>query len=132
MHGGPPEALICRLDDLGNVAYLAVSGEVNPDNARILRAHLQMAAQGRQNTIVLDFSDLRHLDSSGVEVLLEGQRKLAYHGQMIVLVAPSASIRKVLSVLRLEDVMPVFVSVKEALTYLEALSGSEEQSIAGS
>jgi anti-anti-sigma factor len=125
------ELLSCTLQNFDGVACLALAGEINTDNALVLKAHLRMAAESQTDTIVLDLTDLENLSSSAVDVILGGQRTLALQGQMIVLAAPSPSIRKVLAVLRSEGTMPVFASVEEALTYLGAISDSDEP-LAGS
>jgi anti-anti-sigma factor len=124
-------SLTCTLQNVDGVACLALAGEINTDNALVLKAHLRMAGKSQTDTIVLDLTDLENLSSSAVDAILDSQRTLALQGQMIVLAAPSPSIRKVLAVLRSEGTMPVFASVEEALTYLGAVSDSDEP-LAGS
>jgi anti-sigma B factor antagonist len=126
------DILTCSVRSLANAVCLTLAGEIDVNGAFILKAHLRMAAESQENTIIIDFSDLRNIDSSGVNMLLDAQRKLALGGRMIVLVAPSSSIRKVLGVLRLEEMMPIFPSVEEALRYLRAASDIEERPLAGS
>src|SRR5215472_13523729 len=119
------EGLIYAQRDLGNAVCLAVAGEIDLDNASELKACLQIAAHSRE-TIIVDLADLRYLDSTGIQVLLDAQRKLAIGGRMIVLAVPSASIRRVLGLVRMEEIIPTFSSVEEALTYISVASESEE------
>lgn len=112
--------------------YLTLTGEIDVNNAFVLKAHLKAVAQHQENTIIIDLKDLRYIESSGVNVLFDTQRKLALGGRMIVLVAPSPSIRKALGVLRLEEMTPIFPSVEEALKYLSAASDIEERPLGGS
>jgi anti-anti-sigma factor len=126
------DTLTCSVRSLANAVCLALTGEIDVSNVFVLKAHLRGAAQSQENTIIIDLSDLRYIDSSGINTLLDAQRKLALSGRMIVLVAPSPSIGKVLGVLRLEEMMPIFPSVEEALTYLRAASDIEERPLAGS
>src|SRR5579859_6635433 len=93
-------SLTCTLQNFDGVTCLALAGEINTDNALVLKAHLRMAGKSQTDTIVLDLTNLRHLDSSAIDIIVDGQRDLALYGQMIVLAAPSPSIRKVLAVLR--------------------------------
>jgi anti-sigma B factor antagonist len=124
--------LACTLRSFDDAVCLALAGRIDVNNALVLKAHLRMAAKSQPNTIIVDLTDLRDIDSSGVDALLDGQRTLARGGRMIVLAAPSPSIRKALGVLRLGEIMPMFPSVEEALTYLRAASDSEERPLAGS
>jgi anti-sigma B factor antagonist len=126
------DTLTCSVRSLANAVCLALTGEIDVSNAFVLKAHLRGAAHSQENTIIIDLSDLRYIDSSGINMLLDAQRKLALSGRMIVLVAPSPSIGKVLGILRLEEMMPIFPSVEEALTYLRAASDIEERPLAGS
>jgi anti-anti-sigma factor len=70
---------------------------------------------------------LRYLDSTGVNALLDGHRSLSRENRRMVLVGASAMVRRILSVLSIEKMMPLFSTVEEALRYMRA-PGAEEQS----
>src|SRR5579859_2077840 len=46
-------SLTCRLQNFDGVACLALAGEINTDNALVLKAHLRMAGKSQTDTIVL-------------------------------------------------------------------------------
>jgi stage II sporulation protein AA (anti-sigma F factor antagonist) len=86
------------------------------------REHL--AAAHDAEGLILDLRGLRYLDSSGINALFDAHRALAPSGRRIALVGLSPNIRRIPSVLDLEDLMPTFPSVEEALAYLRSGRGS--------
>lgn len=121
------DKLTYSLQNLEGAVCISVAGEIDAKNAFGLTAHLRMAAQNHDSTMIVDLRDLRSMEATGVNVLLEAQRRLAYSGRMIVLAGPSPSIRKILRVLNVGDIMPIFGSVEEALTYLRAATSEDEE-----
>jgi anti-anti-sigma factor len=89
------------------------------------RAHLRMAADGA-HAILLDFGGLRYLDSTGVNALLAARESFSLTGGRIALTGVSPSVRRILSVLNLEAVIPVFATLEEALAYLTKSSEQKQ------
>lgn len=107
----------CASQSLDRAVCITVSGELDLASADTFRAHLRMAAD-KSNAILLDFSGLRYLDSSGINALLIAQRELSRGEGRLALVGVSRPVRRILDVLEVEQVIPVFRTVEEALTYL--------------
>lgn len=113
----------CTIQSLGGVACLTLSGDLDLASVAAFLPHL--AAAHDADGLVLDLHGLRYLDSSGIKALLETQRELAPSGRRIALVGVSRNIGRILSVLHLEDLMPGFPSVDDALAYLRSGGGSD-------
>jgi anti-anti-sigma factor len=110
----------CTLQQLdGSVVCLVLSGELDLASVDTFRPNLNTAALGAYG-ILLDFHDLRYIDSSGINALLNAHQAFAPSGRRIALVGVSPNVRRILSVLHLEDLMPAFPSVDEALVYLRS------------
>jgi anti-anti-sigma factor len=109
--------LLCRREDLGGVAYLALTGELDLANLPILQAHLKSLAETDDN-LVVDMSGLRYIDSSGAKALLDAHRTYARTGRELGLAAPSPMTRRILEVLGLETVLPIFPTVDAAVKSL--------------
>lgn len=122
----PSNSFRCTQRHLDGAICLVLSGELDLATAETFRAHLRVAVQGTGG-IMLDLRDLRYLDSSGLNALLDTHRDASPSGRRIALVKPSPVVRRILSVLRLENLMPVFSSVEEALIYLRSGGDSEQQ-----
>lgn len=111
--------LVCAQRPLDGAVCITVSGELDLGTVNTFRAHLDMAAH-HGGGIVLDVQDLRYLDSSGINALLNTQRALSLLGQRMAIVGPSKMIRRILGVVNIEELIPVFASVEAALGYVRA------------
>lgn len=114
----------CESHNLDGVMCVAVAGELDLASAETFRAHLRIAAD-KSNAILLDFSRLRYMDSSGVNALLVARQQLSHGKGRLALVGVSRGIGRILGVLKVEQLIPVYRSVEEALTYLRLGADSE-------
>jgi anti-anti-sigma factor len=109
--------LLCRREDLEGVVYLALTGELDLASVPVLQMHLKSVADTDDN-LIIDMSRLRYIDSSGAKALLDAHRTYARTGRELGLAAPSPMTRRILEVLGLETVLPIFPTVEEAVTTL--------------
>ncbi|MBO0914598.1 STAS domain-containing protein [Streptomyces laculatispora] len=91
---------------------LAVTGDLDIDNVTPLGAALESAAADSDGPVVVDLSDVSFADSTTVNVLLQGQTLL---GPRLRLAEPSPFMERLIGVLGLDSVLPVFPSVTEAI-----------------
>ena len=114
-------AFRCTFQPLDGVVCLVLSGDLDLAGAATFRAHLALAARDSDG-LVLDLRDLRYLDSSGINALLDTYRASGTFGRRIALAGPSPSVRRILSVLQLEHQlehpMPAFDTLGDALAYV--------------
>jgi anti-sigma B factor antagonist len=94
--GEPP--IEVRRDEGG---ALAVRGEVDPASAPEFRARLQSAAGEDPGDLVLDLTELRFMDSSGLKVLIEIAGGLG-EGRALVLRNPQRGVLRLLDVAGIE------------------------------
>ena len=105
-----------RLD--GQVV-LSVHGEIDLENAGRARERIVSAVPSGAQGIVLDLSNVSHLDSAGVRLLFDLARRLRERRQELAVVAPSQSLlRDVLAVVSLDRVAAVAETLDEALAGL--------------
>ncbi|WP_329612444.1 STAS domain-containing protein [Streptomyces brevispora] len=91
---------------------LAVTGDLDIDNVTPLGAALESAAADGDDPVVVDLSDVSFADSTTVNVLLQGQTLL---GPRLRLAEPSPFVERLIGVLGLDSVLPVFPTVTEAI-----------------
>ncbi|MER6120174.1 anti-sigma factor antagonist [Streptomyces sp. A0642] len=96
----------------GGALVLAVTGDLDLDNVSPLGGALESAAQEGVGPVVVDLSGVNFADSTTVNVLLQGQTLL---GPRLRLAAPSPFMERLIGVLGLDSVLPVFPTAAEAI-----------------
>lgn len=91
-----------------------MDGEVDLSNAAGLRDHLIDQVQQANYNLAVDLSRVEFMDSSGLAVLISGLRRTKEHDGSLVLVAPTASVKRVLSITGLDKVFDIYESVEKA------------------
>ncbi|HKX17700.1 MAG TPA: STAS domain-containing protein [bacterium] len=114
----------CTPQQVDGTACLVLSGELDLVSVATFRAHLTMAGHAARG-IVLDLRNLRYLDSTGINALLEAHRTLSPSGRRMAMVASSPLVHKVLSVLAIESIIPSFETLDAALAYVRSDGDSE-------
>ena len=100
---------------IGTALVLSVSGEMDMHTAPELARALD-AIQNATERVVAELAALGFLDSSGMNVLVEGERQLAARGIELRVVAPADSpARRVLDIARLGEALNVVDSLDEAV-----------------
>ncbi len=75
---------------------------------------ITMQAEG-VNNIVIDLSDVKYIDSSGLSALLVGNRIFGEAGGAFVLASPSEHTEKLIKISQLDKVFDVLPTVHEAI-----------------
>jgi anti-anti-sigma factor len=102
-----------RFDDR---VVVSINGEIDLENAGRTRDGIVKAVSGTPRRIVLDLSDVGHIDSAGIRLLFDLAGRLEERRLSLAIVAPSKSLlREVLEVVRLERVAAVVESLDDAL-----------------
>jgi len=103
-------------DERGGIAIARISGELDLSNTADIVEALFAEMSSERLGLVIDMSELRHIDSSGVRALFDLRRQLAQRRQKLALAVPAdARIRAVLELAAVESRLPVTESVDAAL-----------------
>jgi anti-sigma B factor antagonist len=95
---------------------VSVRGEIDLHTAPYLHSELLGALEGAQsNRVVVDMSEVGFCDSSGLSVLVSGMKRARENGGDLELLAPGASVAKVLEVTGLDAVFVVHGPHSEVL-----------------
>lgn len=109
------------VEERGEVVVARVAGELDISNAELTGGDLERAVPRASRGLVLDFSELAFLDSSGVSMLFSLARRLGSHRQELRVVAPTGqAVGRVLEIVELGRAAPVHDSVDDALQDLFA------------
>jgi anti-sigma B factor antagonist len=82
---------------------IRICGEVDMSNVVSVETGIANAMVGRPERIVLDLSELRFIDSSGIAVLLRAAEKT----QRVELRNPSSVVKRIIEATGLSDVLPI-------------------------
>jgi anti-sigma B factor antagonist len=102
----------------GDLAVVAVSGELDIDSARGLEGDLAAVADvGRP--LILDLAGLRFCDCAGLSLFLRVQQRARAAGGSLHLAALTPRVLRVITVARLADVLPITASVADTVAALD-------------
>lgn len=97
------------------IQILAVRGELDLSNAAGLTRQVESAVHSGRRCVVIDLSDVTHMDSSGLAALIESHHLTqARHGKL-VLVTASESARRTIEVRGLDRLFVILPTRDEAL-----------------
>ncbi|MBW3544684.1 MAG: STAS domain-containing protein [Bacteroidetes bacterium] len=75
---------------------------------------ITLHAEGVKN-IVLDISEVKYIDSSGLSSLLVGNRILTEDGGIFIIAAPTEHVQKLIKISQLDNVLNILPSRDEAI-----------------
>ncbi|MCH5163966.1 MAG: anti-sigma factor antagonist [Clostridiales bacterium] len=95
---------------VGTTLYIGLCGELDESTSGQTRAALDKLIEDfSSNKLVLDMSDLKFMDSTGVGVLLGRYKKLKAKGASLLIASPSPTVDKILTLSGIYDIMPKIV-----------------------
>lgn len=100
---------------------------------RLTRRSLERDAEfwsevtGRKTHCLIDLSRVRRVDGTGVAFLIRCRKQLLARGRQLVLLAPSAPLRRILAAMRLSDHFVIVNTAGEATQRAESLVSPEVQ-----
>jgi anti-sigma B factor antagonist len=100
----------------GDVAVGALEGEIDASNVDELGARLRDLLTNRSTALVVDLLGVIYLDSAGINLLFAlGEELRGRQQQLRLVVSPTASITRILSLTGLDRAYPVFADAAEAI-----------------
>jgi anti-sigma B factor antagonist len=99
-----------------NTAIVDVSGDIDlASSPEVRKALLHEVRDNRRPRVVMNLSEVRYIDSSGVASLVEGLKASRDIGSRFILVGLSGPAREVLQLSRLVKVFEIYDTEVEAL-----------------
>lgn len=92
---------------VGATLYVGLSGELDEGSATLVRSELDEAISiGEIRKVIIEMSELKFMDSTGIGVLLGRYKKLSAAGVPIFIANPSKTIDKILTLSGVYGIMP--------------------------
>jgi len=104
-----------RAEEVGPATVIRLKGFLDAHNHGLLREAVKEHVQKGHTRLVLDFSELTYIGSSGIEVILSNIQPLRDAGGDIVLAAMPPKIYKVFDLLGLPSFFTITQSVDQAV-----------------
>lgn len=100
----------------GNRLLLALSGDlIGEDNGAAVIEVVTNSIQAKALTCIVDISDLRYINSSGIGVLITILTKFRNKGGEVYLMRPSESVQKLLVITKLNAIFQIIQSETEVV-----------------
>ena len=107
----------------GELVVIAVHGDIDLDNTRVMGEEILRALPSTTVGAVLDLSDVAYLDSAAIRLLFELASTTRGHRQALRIVVPPGSLtREVLGHVALYSAVPIDPDAASALTGLRESS----------
>jgi anti-sigma B factor antagonist len=112
----------------GRVIVARMPVEVEITQAPSLRGQLMQAVENRDLGLVIDLTDTKYLDSSGVNMLFElGEVLAARQLRMAVVMPPGGLVERVLSIVDLGSAMPIHRDTESAVDEIRNTPGAPSE-----
>ena len=104
---------------LGSLAGVAVRGEIEIATAPQLTAALDDAIRRSSGPFIVDLTTVDFLDSSGISCLVRARALLGREDRTLGLVCPPGSVRRVLEIAGIDEIVALYASREELARALE-------------
>lgn len=104
----------------GKLTVLKIEGEIDLHHSPQLRSFLQTKVKEKCQALLVDFSGVAYIDSSGLATFVEYYQGCRGYSGKIALAAMTARVKSVFELVRLGEVFPILDTVEEARSMLAA------------
>jgi anti-sigma B factor antagonist len=94
---------------------IALPAEIDMVNAGRVGGELGSALAPGVRTVIADLTATRFCDSSGISVLVRAHKQAAASRTELRLVVPSGAVLRALTLVSMDDVLPIYPSLSQAL-----------------
>lgn len=102
------------------IDVLTLEGEIDLHYAPVLRSLLQGKLHVRCPALLLDLGRVSFIDSAGLAAIIEYFRDSAEYDGVVCLTGLNENLRAVFEIVRLDQVIPIFPSIADAVAAVKA------------
>lgn len=115
------------IDKRDKLAILSVGEEnLNSVVAPTLKSDLVILRNEGLENLVIDLSNVRYIDSSGLSAILTGNRLWKDFGAFILVGVTNPAVKKLIEISRLDSVLTIIPTTEEARDYVYMLELDKE------
>jgi anti-sigma B factor antagonist len=105
-----------RVEMISGVPVVGAPEEIDITNAAGLRAALLDATAHGNGMLVVDMSQTQFCDSAGLNVLVRAHKRAQAEGGQVLLVIRAAAVLRIFAVTGIDQLIPNFSTLEQALT----------------
>jgi anti-sigma B factor antagonist len=102
------------------IPIVAISGDIDLESSPQLREFLKPKAAQKTPRLLLDFTGVNYIDSSGLATLIEYFQSVQGSGGKLALACLSPRVKNVFEIVRLEQIFSLYPDIASALTALKS------------
>ncbi len=102
------------------VTTLKLSGEIDLHASPVLRENLLKCAKEKSPRLLLDFTEVAYIDSSGLATLIEYVRECEAFSGKLALFGLQKKVRTIFDLVRLNELFVISGSTEEAMAALDS------------
>ncbi len=95
---------------------ISPSGDIDMDSSPELRKVLMTLAKKKATPILVDFSNVTYIDSSGIATFVEGLKNVKAYGGRLRLFGMAESIAEIFNFSRLDKVFEIYGNLDDAFS----------------
>ena len=107
--------VIKRTTQQGQVVVLELRGEIDMKTSVEVKSKLQELYKNKPQIIIIDMTEVKFMDSSGLATLVGALKWTRYNGSELRLAGLIQSVKSVFEICRLESVFDIYKNTSEAL-----------------
>jgi len=102
------------------IPVVLITGDIDLETSPQLREFLKPKSAKKTPKLLLDFSGVSYIDSSGLATLIEYFQAVQGYGGKLALASLSPRVKNVFEIVRLEQIFTLYPDVPTALTALSS------------
>ena len=102
------------------IPIISISGDIDLESSPKLRDFLKPKAAQKTARMLLDFSGVNYIDSSGLATLIEYFQSVQGFGGKLALACLTPRVKNVFEIVRLEQIFALYPDIPSALTALKS------------
>lgn len=115
----PPTPFSAEFTGVDGTLVATLRGDLDIASAAAMQTGvLQALDERRAEGVILDFTDVGFMDSTGLRALLAISQRLELRPSAVVLLSPSRAVRKLLTLAGLDGRVPIAASLEQARSLL--------------
>ena len=104
----------------GNIPVLAITGDIDLESSPQLRDFLKGKSSKKTPLLLLDFTGVNYIDSSGLATLIEYYQAIQGFKGKLALASLNPRVKNVFEIVRLEQIFSLHPDITSALTALKS------------